>query len=171
MIGRVHGGRALQGRPIFCFNLVKQPREERMRRRRWSGPYTIHDLLTRFVHDSRGRPPEEQGVYLVSRKTWKGIPDDRCVPLYAGSTTGGSPRFRTRIGDLLADIFGFYGEATGHHSGGQSLHKWCKRNKVDPGKLYIGWVTTTCVRCEENDVFDRLDPLLNRNRPSRCKGH
>ena len=139
---------------------------------RWKGPYTIGDLLDQSVGRDCPKPPLDNGVYVISRKPWKLEPAAPCNPLYVGSNTGRSKRFRTRIGDLIADMFGFYGGGTGHHSGGQSLHEFCRREKLNPTQLYIGWAEDCeCARCTENHLFDRFRPRLNRNRPSRCPRH
>ena len=138
----------------------------------WIGAYSIDALLDSFLTPLHPRPPEANGVYVISKNPWNGQPTRDCIPLYVGSNTGKSKRFRTRIGDLIADMFGFFGDDTGHHSGGQSLHAYCKENHLNPKKLYIGWVEKcSCVRCMENRVYDQLKPLLNKNRPTRCKEH
>ena len=138
----------------------------------WRGAYSIDVLLDSFLMPLPTRPPQDSGVYLISKNPWHGEPTTDCIPLYVGSNTGKSRRFRTRIGDLIADMFGFFGDDTGHHSGGQSLHEYCKGNHLNPKNLYIGWVEKCrCVRCVENSVYDRLKPLLNKNRPTRCKEH
>jgi hypothetical protein len=140
---------------------------------KWIGPYTIDELLDSFLMPSHPRPPEVNGVYLISQSTWNGQPTNDCTPLYVGSNTGVSRRFRTRIGDLIADAFGFFGNETGHHSGGQTLHAYCRKNQLNPKKLYIGWAEECkCVRCAENKLYDQFKPsLLNKNRPSQCKKH
>ena len=139
---------------------------------KWIGPYTIDELLDSFLKPSHPRPSEDKGVYLVSENPWNGEPTCDCIPLYVGSNTGMSKRFRTRIGDLIADMFGFFGTETGHHSGGQTLYDYCKKNRLNPKKLYIGWVENcSCVRCAENEVYAQLKPSLNKNRPTRCKEH
>ena len=139
---------------------------------KWIGPFTIDELLDSFLQPSRPRPPESNGVYLISKKNWSGEPTKDCIPLYVGSNTGKSKRFRTRIGDLMADMFGFFSADTGHHSGGQSLHNYCKKEQMNPKKLFIGWVENcSCVRCLENQIYDRLKPCLNKNRPTRCSMH
>jgi hypothetical protein len=60
-------------------------------------------------------------VYIVSRRQWSKTPTDAAEPLYVGGNTGGAARFCTRIGDLVADMHGFFGNETGHHSGGITL--------------------------------------------------
>ena len=137
----------------------------------WTGPFVIRQLIEECTMASRTRPPEANGVYVVSQRPWTLLPDEACGPLYVGSNTGQSARFRTRIGDLLADLFGFFGEETGHHSGGQHLFHYCCEKQIQPLDLYIGWVTTDCARCDENRLFDSLHPRLNRSRPSRCGVH
>ncbi len=137
----------------------------------WIGPYTIDELLD-SVLDPSHRPPESDGVYLISEKSWTGQPTSVCDPLYVGSNTGKSKRFRTRIGDLIADMFGFFGSETGHHSGGESLHKHCRSKQLNPKQLHIAWLENcSCVRCVENEIYDQLEPSLNKNRPTRCKEH
>jgi hypothetical protein len=165
----------------------------------WSKPCTIDELLNGF-HKSHKRKniskddwipnenwiPNGKSVYLVSKKNWRKKPNDEptkeCEPLYVGSITGESERFRTRIGDLIADMFGFYNnKKIGHHSGGQALHKYCIDHKLNPKKLYISWLKScSCHRCMENKIFDQLEDrprsldkkkrrLLNQKRPNRCK--
>lgn len=137
---------------------------------KWVGPVKIRDLLSRCMDDSCPRPPESNSVYLVSGKAWVKNPSGKCIPLYIGSNTGRSKRFRTRIGDLIADIFGFFSTDTGHHSGGQTLHKHFKKKKLDPLNVYIAWLKEcSCMRCAENEMYDKFKAtLLNKNRPARC---
>lgn len=139
---------------------------------RWTGPITIDELLDSILKSSPIRPPESKGVYLISQNAWNSEPTDECIPLYVGSNTGKSKRFRTRIGDLIADMFGFFGDKTGHHSGGQTLYHYCRENQLNPQKLYIGRAEECyCVRFVENKLYDRFKPLLNKKRPSRCTKH
>lgn len=136
----------------------------------WHGAYKVSTLLDACIDDAHDWPPERLGVYLVSRKTWTDVPTAKCEPLYVGSTTGRSARFCTRVGDLIIDMFGFYGATTGHSSGGQSIWQWCHQHRVKPGELYIGWYTldSMCPRCEEKRWVAELQPTLNKNTPPRC---
>ena len=141
---------------------------------KWIGPFQIRDLLEASpTFTSVPSPPDFGSAYLVTRSFWQLRPALECVPLYVGGNTGNSARFKTRIGDLLADAFGFYTDTTGHSSGGQHIHKWCKENRVSPLDLHIAWVDKTkCHRCLENRLFAALRPsLLNRVTPSRCPMH
>ncbi len=133
---------------------------------------TVDALLDQVAVSWENAPPESNGVYVVSVRHWKNEPDTECEPLYIGGNTGRSARFRTRLGDLIADMFGFYGQSTGHHSGAQSLNSYCREQKINPKHLFIGWGTDcACGRCGEVELFDRLRPKLNKKRPSRCREH
>ena len=138
----------------------------------WIGPFKIDELLNRCFDSSFPKPPEAKGVYLISKKAWNGQPTKNCHPLYVGSNTGKSKRLRTRIGDLIADMFGFFGTETGHHSGGQTLHGYCRKRNLNPKQLYIGWLGgCDCVRCLENDIYKQLGPSQNKRRPATCNEH
>lgn len=153
----------------------------------WTGPFQIQAYLdnaisTSKVWESRW-PPAGNAVYLVSCSAWRRSPSVDCGPLYVGGNTGSSERFCTRIGDLIADAFGFFGSETGHHSGGQSLWYWSNENRVHPGTLYLAWARgrgrTACARCAERYLFDAFPKarqsggagLLNKRTPPRCPKH
>jgi hypothetical protein len=139
---------------------------------KWIGPYTIDELLDGMLNKTIPKPPDSQSVYLISLKSWTTTPTSACAPLYVGSNTGKSKRFRTRVGDLVADAFGFFTEETGHHSGGQSINDFCKQNGLNPKTLFIGWLfQCKCVRCEERALFKSLTPSLNKNWPAACSVH
>lgn len=140
----------------------------------WVGPFRIETLLSRCIDTSQEWPQEDKGVYVVTRVAWVDGPESTDGVLYVGGTLGTSPRFCTRVGDLVADLHGFYGSKTGHHSGGQKLHEWCVKNRVRPGELFLGWRNYVhCARCAEAHEITRLAPLLNRNKAPRCQtaGH
>jgi hypothetical protein len=142
---------------------------------------TIDELLNQVTAVSPVMPPVADSAYLVSRKPWNTVPDRSCEALYVGGNTGIPDRFRTRVGDLIADMFGFYSgsasvdagnSTTGHHSGGQSLNKHCKAEKLNPKALYIGWLERCeCKRCAEITLYEQLRPKLNKKRPSECTRH
>ena len=138
----------------------------------WHGAYLIRDYLEQSIDECLDRPPEHGGVYVITTSLWSGRPRASSGVLYVGGNTGSSARFRTRIGDLLADMLGFFGESTGHHSGGQSLCQWCRSNRVNPLDLYLGWQSAVhCGRCAEMRLYKALKPELNKNRPARCTVH
>ena len=139
----------------------------------WIGPFRIEELLDRMVEKASEKPPESDEVYVVSEKSWRDRPGIECVPLYVGSNTGKSPRFRTRIGDLMADMFGFFGQQRGHHSGGQTLYKYCVTKGLNPKHLYIAWSRNClCVRCEETRLYHLFrSSLLNKKEPPGCNKH
>lgn len=138
----------------------------------WHGAYQIRTYLESCVEEDHDRPPESSGVYVVTQKRWRTEPNHRSGVLYIGGNTGQSARFRTRLGDLIADMLGFFGDSTGHHSGGRRLWGWCRTERINPLDLYIGWQSgVECHRCAEIDMFRELKPLLNKNRPPKCTQH
>lgn len=138
----------------------------------WVGPFKIGDLLAHTVDGSIPLPPNSRSVYLISRHGWVSRPSKSSSLLYVGGNTGESERFRTRIGDLMANLFGFFSEETRRHSGGKRLHEWCKEHQINPLTLYIAWVDgCACHRCLEVDLFQELQPLLNRATPPACLAH
>ena len=143
---------------------------------RWAGSHSLRSMLGSVLHKNRPMPPDKAGVYVVSLQPWSGAPTTTHEVIYVGSNTGGSTRFKTRIGDLIADVFGFYSieGRIGHHSGGRRIHKWCKSNRVDPLELNVGWAimeSSMCHRCLETELYDALAPKLCVRRPPRCKEH
>jgi hypothetical protein len=139
---------------------------------KWEGPLTIGDLLDQVVAKYPVMPPPARSVYLVSKKAWKGKPDSSCEPLYVGGNTSESERFRTRVGDLIADMFGFYSNETGHHSGGITLNEYCAKARINPKDLYIGWLKKCdCGRYAECTIFEELRPKFWKKKPARCKQH
>jgi len=132
----------------------------------WEGSFTVGQLLQDVLAGELPRPPEHNGVYAVTEFAWSGAPTTGARVLYVGTTTGRSRRFRTRIGDLMADLFGFYGTETRHHSGGQKLHEYCMTNELHPFDLHIGWLPDVPSRTGfETHYYDTLKPLLNQKRP------
>lgn len=141
-------------------------------KREWIGPFEVQRLLDHCIDGGTPMPPESGSAYVVTQRLWKGSPKADCGVLYVGGNTGRSGRFRTRLGDLLADAFGFFGGGTGHSSGGQSVHAWCRENQVNPLRLHLAWVNRCrCHRCLEIELFRELSPLLNKVTPSRCRVH
>jgi len=149
---------------------------------KWTGPFTIKTMMQNCLDDAQEWPPHEKSVYLITQNAWKHSPSLESKPLYVGGNTGKSSRLCTRVGDLIADMFGFYDGDTGHHSGGQSLYDWCHNNNIHPFKLHIAWCKRLpwCSRCAEIDVvklflnqWKQKDTvgLLNKNRPPKCPDH
>lgn len=154
----------------------------------WSTPMRVGELVDRSATDYRVLPPRSNGVYLVTEASWSVSGSDcweairTAGALYVGGNSSNSERFRTRIGDLLADLFGMYargrpGETgdgkstgTGHHSAGQTLNLWCWLNRKSAADLHIAWQSASaCPRCGEWEAFWRLRPdLLNVRTPPRC---
>jgi hypothetical protein len=144
----------------------------------WVGPFAVRTMLDRCLDDSFLHPPDAGSAYFVSQRRWETFPSSACGPLYIGGNTSQSPYFRTRIGSLIADLFGFFNESEmkGHHTGAMSVHQWCRANGVHPSKLFIGWVKPgPCHRCLEYYLYLKfsVEPnrLLNVKAPAECKDH
>ena len=150
-----------------------------MKRYKWSNCYTIGQLLDNFKDlNGKKRPPESNSVYVITKNRWVSNPKSDSIPLYVGGTTGNSNRFRVRVGDLVADVFGFFNtepkdakgnRRLGHHCGGIKLHNYCVKMKISPLDLHIGWVINpSCHRCSELEIYEELNPQLNQKTPSSC---
>jgi hypothetical protein len=139
----------------------------------WIGPFRLRDYLERCIDPDQEWPPEAAGVYVVSRLPWAGQPSDGCGVLYVGSNPNAPIQFRNRIGFLVKDMLGFWGDiAYGSHSGGQSIWNWCFDNKFSPLDLYLGWIIgIECGRCVENELYARFCPKLSRKAPAQCTAH
>jgi hypothetical protein len=131
---------------------------------KWVGSFTIEQLMSNCMNDVF-RPSASNSVYLVSKEPWESHPSGGCDPLYVG----GSTQLRFRIGDLIADMLGFFPPR--HHPGGQSLYDYCKRNSLSPLYLHIGWLDKCgCTECAEYYFWEELEPELNVRAPQRkCK--
>lgn len=145
---------------------------------KWFGSFRIDDFLAKCLDENHERPPESSAVYLISRHPWSGNFTLACHPLYVGGNTGGSQRFRTRIGDVIADMHGLFGGGTGHSSGGQSLYRWCCEKRITPGALHLSWATWAgsqpwCDRCAEIELYEACSGhgLLNKQKPDQCNEH
>jgi hypothetical protein len=138
----------------------------------WVGSFSVDELLDNCLNQNFPKPPVENSVYIVSSHSWKDKPTQECQPLYIGSITGKTARFKARIGDLIADTFGFFDTNGGHSSGGMSLYHHCKEYQINPKNLHIGWLKNCgCSRCAEWFFWDYFEPTLNRISPPYCKEH
>ena len=135
----------------------------------WYGPYQIAQLLTHTVGEGAWLPPDNGTVYVVTR-TDQRVQQINPLPnvLYVGGITAQN-RFRIRVGDLIADMLGFFSEnLPTRHCAGPKVRCWCQLHGVNPSELYLWWKTEGCPRCEEIIAFDELHPKLNKKRPNRC---
>lgn len=134
----------------------------------WVGPFQLRLLLENCMNPGQPWPPESNGVYVVSMRSWQKAPCKESEVLYVGGNTSTSSLFLTRVGSLIADMLGFWW----HHSGGQSLYKHCEENGIHPLDLYLGWVErVACGRCAEAEIHRALQPLLCKKLPAGCKNH
>jgi hypothetical protein len=155
---------------------------------RWSKPIQIKKLILECVElagdDPTVWPPETASVYIVTHKEWHGEdqqPTTANKPAYVGSNSKNPKLFRRRVGDLIADLFGFCGEKLGHHAGAMRMHRHFRQLKIPPHDLYIAWaVKLDCTKCLERGLIQTFkkeenDPtkFFNKSVPSICKepGH
>jgi hypothetical protein len=140
---------------------------------KWIGPFKLREYLEQSIDPAQEWPPEATGVYVVSHDSWDGEPTINSRVLYVGGNPNSPIQFRNRVGFLIKDMLGFWGDiAYGSHSGGQSIWNWCFDNRINPLDLYLGWNTgIECGRCTEMDLYIRFQPLLSRKAPARCTGH
>jgi hypothetical protein len=139
----------------------------------WVGPYQIRKMLELSIGWKHPRR-DTKTAYVITRSKWDDWPSPDSGPLYVGGTTGKNPRFWSRLGDLIADLFGFFTDdkTSSHHAGARSIRKWCRHNEVNPLDLYLAWVKgNRCHRCLETELFERVMPELNKIRPPLCKLH
>jgi hypothetical protein len=138
----------------------------------WVGPFRLRDYLEMAADPKQVRPPEYKGVYILSQRPWVGVPTKDDSILYVGGNTTEWGYFRRRVGDLVADVLGFFNKEFGHNPGGQSAWRFCRRNHLKPLDLYLGWVEGVhCPMCAEKEVYEKLGSALGRRAPPRCKIH
>jgi hypothetical protein len=137
----------------------------------WMGPFKINEILDDCLTHMRPWPEEVGGIYLISEKPWSEKPAKECAPLYVGSTerSGG---LRERTGELIVTMLGFFGvKGQRRHSGGESLHEYCKNRRLNPKELYLGWMECDCPTCAEYILYHQLNPKLNRITPKYSYEH
>ncbi len=138
----------------------------------WTGPFTVQQLLDDVLDKKLPNIPLSNAVYVITLKKWRVKPKREAFPIYVGSTTGKGERFKTRIGDLIADIFGFFGGPKAHHSGGKRIYQYCIDNDIHPSTLFIAWkAKCKCTRCRELHYYKTLRPTLSKRKPPACKLH
>lgn len=137
-----------------------------MDRLQWVGPFVLKDYVASLL-DMTGKvwPPSRPGVYVVTSESWMNRPQEGNV-LYTGATKN----LLDRIGNLIRDTLGFYGEIedgpgwVGKHSGAQTLWQCCHDQGKPVGHLVIGWAATSipCHWCVEKELARALTPCLNK---------
>ena len=65
-------------------------------------------------------------------RPWIGVPSVDCKTLYLGTNTMNPNRFLQRVGELVKDMLGFFGEYAGNHPGGWKLYRYCEREGIHP---------------------------------------
>ena len=133
----------------------------------WVGPSRLRDLLENCMAPDYPWPGEVPGIYFVSERAWHGVPIQECGPLWVGKTSV----LLRRMGELLSDMLGFFGNRTGRNPGGWKVWYHCEKQGLHPLDLFIAWtVDPVCPSCEERVVDRLLRPILNDRRPG-CQLH
>ena len=139
----------------------------------WVGPYQISSYFGNAVRDADARPPEAPGLYIVSERPWRGMPDGNGGLIYVGRAA----YIRYRIGQLLCEMCGFTSDTTedeayGHRGGHTIWHRYCLPRKVEPLSLYIAWCSDcTCLDCAEMKLAQMLAVRLNVHPVTSCSRH
>jgi hypothetical protein len=140
---------------------------------KWIGPFQVRKMLEHCLDDSVVPKALESGsAYLVTRKDWRTAPTHESIPLYVGGNTGEAPRFRTRVGDLLADAFGFFTSKNGTQFGRHATPPLVSRKQRESARPLHSvdrwqWMPSMLGK----RLYTGLKPALNRVSPSRCKTH
>jgi hypothetical protein len=94
----------------------------------WVGPFRLREYLEKAIDPDQVWPPRHYGVYVVSLRTWKGVPTTQAGILYAGGNSSKTARFRRRVANLIPAMLGIGGP----HSGGRSLWGYCREKRIHP---------------------------------------
>lgn len=120
----------------------------------------------------RGESPEhhERRARLYAEaKDWTVVTVYR-LDATSGKTVVEHPEAKRMLADVRAG--NIFGSDMGHHSGGQSIHRWCRDIRVNPLNLHLAWVARCrCHRCLEVELVRELSPILNKKAPARCSVH
>ncbi|MGD0074692.1 MAG: hypothetical protein ABSD31_10170 [Candidatus Binataceae bacterium] len=136
----------------------------------WQGPIRIGELGTDLV-----RPPESQGVYVISETKWVKEPTNKDHVIYVGK----AGTLRWRLGEIVAVLLGFgpSGELRYLHGRARRIfHSNCHSDIAESAKLFLGWLEITsreCIDCEEAKLFDKFYPTgeLNFAKKPKCSQH
>src|SRR5262249_40062412 len=138
----------------------------------WVGPFRLRGLLEHCMDERQPWPPESNGVYVVSERSWSGVPTKAAGILYAGGNTSQSPLFVIRVGLLISGMVRLYPGGLRRYSGGRWLYGYCTEKGFPPLDLFLGWVEgIPCSRCAEAEVHRALEPSLCKKVPARCTNH
>jgi hypothetical protein len=139
----------------------------------WIGPYQIGSYLGSAASDPSARAPEAPGLYVVSERPWRDLPDRESGLIFVGRAA----YIRYRVGQLLCEMCGFTSdsiedEAYGHRGGHAIWHRYCLPRQAEPLSLYIAWCSDCrCLDCAETTLFQMLAVRLNVMPLPSCSRH
>ena len=119
----------------------------------WLGPLKIEEIGTDPL-----RPPESQGVYVVSETKWVGEPTKEAHVIYVGK----AGTLRWRVGGLIAALLGFCPSGDRrylHGKGRRIFNEKCHSSLAESAKLFVGWnpiPSEECIDYEEARLFHAL---------------
>jgi len=124
-----------------------------------AGRFRFGEYLGNVVRDRNLRPRDAPGVYVVSERSWKLLPNREAGILYVGQ----AQYLRYRIGQLLPDLFGFTSDDRAdreayEHRGGHSLwHRYCVEAGLEPLNLFLAWrARSECLDCTEANLRELM---------------
>lgn len=123
--------------------------------------YLIADYLNDLVRNQNAIPPDSEGVYVVSMRSWVGILGKSSGIVYVGKARS----LRHRIGELLCDLY--------DHRGDHFLwHHCCTARGLEPSSLYLGWYAPCrCPDCAEVKLRELMEAPWNLWPPRSCEHH
>jgi len=119
----------------------------------WEGPIKIGEIASNDL-----RPPESQGVYVVSRSNWVEQPTKESSVIYVGQ----AGILRRRIGELVAALLGFAPSSERrylHGKGRRIFNETCHAKIAESAELFVGWnpiKNGECIDYEEAKLFHAL---------------
>lgn len=127
----------------------------------WTRAYLIGDYLSNLIRDRDSRPPNSEGVFLVSERPWDEMPSKFSGIVYVGQ----SESLRRRIGQLLCDLYD-------HHSDHFLWHHCCTARGLEPSRLYLGWgAPCRCPDCAEVKLRELMETPWNLWPARSCEHH
>lgn len=121
--------------------------------RNWEGPIEVGKPTTDLA-----RPPECQGIYVISERKWTDEPRLEADVRYVGK----AGNLRWRLGQAVAVLLGFGPSGALRYFHGRARRIFrdiCGSDIKKSATLFIGWRELTsgeCVDCEEAKLFRKF---------------
>jgi len=123
--------------------------------------YLIADYPNELIRDQDAIPPDSEGIYVVSTRSWTGILSKSSGIVYVGKAKS----LRRRIGRLLCDLYD-------HRVDHFLWHHCCAARGLEPSSLYLGWYAQCrCLNCAEVKLRELMEAPWNLWWARTCKYH